>query len=252
MARLSLTSYAVLALLAERPYTGYELTRLIRVGFSQCMPRSTRGVYNEPKLLVEHGYATATEELKGRQKRTMYRITPSGRRALKAWLRSPTAPPLFESETMVRLIIGHVGRRADLVAALGGIEGQVQELTQRAGSEMPGWLETVGAGPEHLDNLALMARFYTDFHALLVSWSRWAGEQIQQRPERWPPDAAQQAMAALAQAMAPPEADPAGKPARRKRVTNASSATADADGAARRTRSERPRAGTGSPAGTRG
>lgn len=201
--RLSSTSYAVLGLLAERPYTGYDLTRMIRIGFSQCMPRSASGLYNEPKILVEHGYATATEEMKGRQKRTLYTITPAGRRALRKWFTSPTAPLIFESEAIVRLILGRAGKRADVIEALAGLEGQVAELLERGTVEMPTWLETVGATPEHLDDLAVMARFYVDFYALIVEWSRWARERIAERPEQWPPGAAEAALRELQQSMFP-------------------------------------------------
>lgn len=201
VARLSSTSYAVLGLLADRPYTGYELTRMIRIGFSQCMPRSTSGLYNEPKILVEHGYAAATQEMKGRQKRTLYAITPAGRRALRAWFKSPTAPMMFESEAIVRLILGRAGKRADVVKALADLESQVGEQVERGTSEMPAWLETVGATPEHLDDLAVMAQFYVDFYALVIEWSRWARERIEARPEQWPPGAAEEIMAALQQAM---------------------------------------------------
>ncbi|MGQ0464632.1 MAG: PadR family transcriptional regulator [Sporichthyaceae bacterium] len=199
--QLTSTSYAVLGLLAERPYTGYELTRMIRIGFSQCMPRSTSGLYNEPKILVEHGFATANEEMKGRQKRTLYTITPAGRKALRAWFKTPPPPFAFESESIVRLILGRAGKREDVIAALAGLEGQVAELLERGTAEMPTWLETVGATPEHLNDLAVMARFYVDFYALIVEWSRWAREQIAERPDKWPPDAAEQAMQALRQAM---------------------------------------------------
>jgi len=197
MSRLTPTSYAVLALLAERPYTGYELTRLIRAGFSQCMPRSTSGLYTEPKVLVEHGFATVTEEMKGRQKRKLYRITPAGRRALRKWFRTAPAPPVFESEAVVRLILGRMGRREDVIAALAQLESDVHELVERSSSEMPGWLEAVGATPEHLNDLALISRFYVDYYTLVVNWSRWAREQIAARPDRWPPNAAQKAMAEL-------------------------------------------------------
>lgn len=213
VARITSTSYAVLGLLSERPYTGYELTRMIRIGFSQCMPRSTSGLYTEPKLLVEHGFATATEEMKGRQKRTLYKITPAGRRALRSWFKSPPATMMFESEAIVRLILGHVGKREDVINALAELETQVHALVERATAEMPTWLETVGAPPEHLANLAVMSGLYLDFYSMIIAWSRSAREHIAERPDQWAPDAAESIMLALQQAMSGgvedlPAADP--------------------------------------------
>ena len=66
-ARLTTSSYAVLGLLAIKPWTGYELTRQATRSLRFAWPKSERLLYAEPKKLVEHGLATAREEAVGRR-----------------------------------------------------------------------------------------------------------------------------------------------------------------------------------------
>src|SRR3954468_11743354 len=106
---------------------------------SQCMPRSATLLYKEPKNLVAHGLAEVETQLKGRQKRAVYSITDAGRAALAAWFSREPAPPVFESEAVVRLVLASTGRREDLVAALAALEDQVQALTRSNLAGFAGW-----------------------------------------------------------------------------------------------------------------
>src|SRR6516165_1624307 len=100
LSALTTTSYAFLGLLAERPWTTYELAQQIQTSLHNFWPRSERQLYEQPKLLVAHGLATATRDKVGRRPRTVYRITPAGRRALKAWLAVPSTVCTFEYEAL--------------------------------------------------------------------------------------------------------------------------------------------------------
>ena len=48
-------------------------------------PRAESKLYEEPKKLVEHGFAAATTEHVGKRPRTVYAITGEGRAALATW-----------------------------------------------------------------------------------------------------------------------------------------------------------------------
>src|SRR5438132_732964 len=71
MARLTGVSYVMLAMLARRPTSAYDLTQDIKTSMSQCMPRSSTLLYKEPKNLVAHGLAEVETQMKGRQKRAV-------------------------------------------------------------------------------------------------------------------------------------------------------------------------------------
>src|SRR5210317_1466693 len=79
--RLTTSSYAVLGLLAIRPWAGYELTQQATRSLRFAWPKSERLLYAEPKKLVEHGLATAHNESVGQRNRTVYTITDAGRSA---------------------------------------------------------------------------------------------------------------------------------------------------------------------------
>src|SRR5258708_13545323 len=95
MAELTTTSYAILGLLALRDQTTYELAKQMRRTVGYVWPRAERKLYDEPKRLVEAGYARAVKDMVGRRPRTTYSITPAGREALSHWLYThvPAPPP---------------------------------------------------------------------------------------------------------------------------------------------------------------
>lgn len=185
MARLTSTSYVVLALLARRPYSAYELTNEIKRAMHQCMPRSATLLYREPKNLVAHGYAVVDVQAKGLQKKAVYSITEAGRAALDTWFKRSAPPPIFESEAVVRMTFGHLTQREDLIASLKEMETQVADLVENTTVAMAGWFERFEPPPEHLADLTVLTKLYEDFYRVLVEWSRWAREQIEARPDEW-------------------------------------------------------------------
>ena len=96
------TSYAVLGLPAARPQTAYELARQVTRGLRFVWPRAEGRIYDEPKLLADHGLAAARQEYTGRRPRTVYSITrkAGGTSALDRRARSRTDP---EYETLLKV-----------------------------------------------------------------------------------------------------------------------------------------------------
>src|SRR5574338_30934 len=99
--KLTTTSYALLGLLALRDWTTYELAKQVQRSLHWFWPRAERKLYDEPKRLVAAGLATAVEEHTGKRPRTVYRITRSGRTALRRWLAGAPEAPSLEFEGMV-------------------------------------------------------------------------------------------------------------------------------------------------------
>src|SRR5262245_15542134 len=118
----STTSYALLGLLSLQPWTTYELTQQVNKSLRWFWPRAERKLYDEPKRPVEDGLATATAESTGRRPRTVYRITPKGRRALNAWLNEPPEPRSQEFAAMVQVFFAEAGTRDQLLATIGRVE----------------------------------------------------------------------------------------------------------------------------------
>ena len=62
---LTTTSYAILGLLAVRPWSTYELAAQMRRNLHYFWPRAESNVYAEPKRLVAGGFARAWAESYG-------------------------------------------------------------------------------------------------------------------------------------------------------------------------------------------
>src|ERR1700749_5243333 len=97
---LTTTSYAVLGLLAVRPWSSYELTQQMDRSLGRVWPRAVSKLYEEPKKLTARGLARSAVQQNGQRTRTVYAITAEGRRALAEWLRPPRGGPPRGGEQM--------------------------------------------------------------------------------------------------------------------------------------------------------
>ena len=135
--RLTLTSYAVLALIAEfGESTSYEIKQWIERSIQNFWPVPHTTAYEEPARLAAAGFLTAHQEEGGRRRR-VYGLTEAGREALAAWASEPTAsPPQLRDEAMLKVFAGadgapireeraawHRAKRAELEVYLEAVRG---------------------------------------------------------------------------------------------------------------------------------
>lgn len=176
------THYALLAVLSLQPWTAYELVGQMGRSVAAVWPRAQSNLYADLKGLATRGWATATTSSVGRRPRTTYRITRGGRAALRRWLRSPGAPPTFESEALLKLAFAPAATKADALAqvdVLAGYAAQRVAIGRRLGQE---YVDGSGPLPERLHVNAVMWRFLWDLHRAIDQWAAWAREEI----EAWP------------------------------------------------------------------
>ncbi|GIH90179.1 PadR family transcriptional regulator [Planobispora siamensis] len=165
--RLTTTSYALLGLLAVRPWTAYELTQQMRRSLHFVWPKSESLLYTEPKKLVGAGLARVTRQRRGGRTRAQYRITPAGRRALETWLDTEPAAPLFEIETMLRVTFADQGTPEQLARALRSAGAWADGELARARPQLENYLGAGGPFPERLHLIALVAGFYGELFDLM-------------------------------------------------------------------------------------
>jgi DNA-binding PadR family transcriptional regulator len=188
---LTTTSYAVLGLLALKPWTGYELSQQMQRSMAFIWPRAERAIYDEPTNLVAHGLAKAASEPAGNRPRTVYRITAKGRRALAAWLTQPSAPPAFESEAMVRATYAEYGDKEALLRTIAGLREHAEQLHAGAGAVVASYLEERAPFPDRAHIVALNGRFILDYIAMVRRWTDWASDVVSdwsdtRSPDVWP------------------------------------------------------------------
>ncbi len=198
MKKLTPTSYAVLGLLAIRPWSAYELIRQIKRSTVRLVwPRAESKLYEEPKNLAAHGLAAATSEEAGGRRRAVYHITPKGRRALARWLDEPGEGLLLEFEAMIKVVYGDFGTKAQLLRNIRRIR---EGLARRSSLALGLARELADAGPRfpkraHIN--AISDRFIIDMMETAVRWSEWAEAIVSQ----WPGTALDGRMAAKAKAL---------------------------------------------------
>jgi len=168
------TSYAVLGLMAIRPWTAYELAGQSERSLRWFFPRAERGVYLEVKRLAALGWAHAERSGTGRRPSTVYRISPAGRQALDDWLASECAPTQISSEAALKVFLSDQTTPAVLSATVRGVresaEASLSRLAAMAGEHVAGR----GKFPERAVANALSMKLITDLQKTLRAWGEWA------------------------------------------------------------------------------
>jgi DNA-binding PadR family transcriptional regulator len=184
-ANLTTTSYAILGLLSVKPFTTYEITKQMDRALGQFWPRARSKIYEEPKKLVALGLARATSDPVGDRPRTVYAITPKGRRALSKWVREPGgAGPVVEFESLIKVFYAEHGSKADLLATLRAVREWSDTETLATSDIADQYLEGEGPYPARLPWLILVGQFLDDLLAFVADWADWATATV----EAWPDD----------------------------------------------------------------
>jgi DNA-binding PadR family transcriptional regulator len=179
---LTPTSYALLGLLAAKPRTTYELAMQMDRTVSRFWPRARSKLYEEPKKLVARGLASATDDAVGRRSRTIYAITPAGRRALGNWLAAPGQGPVLEFEQLMKVFFGDNGTTEDLRRTLEEARAWAHQRTLVNVEVGRSRLEGRAPFPERAAVDVLVGRFLDDFLDTVDRWAAWATETT----ETWP------------------------------------------------------------------
>src|SRR5438874_8292699 len=116
MARLSGTAVAVLGLLALRPRSGYEIKQTLDQTTRFFWNASYGQIYPEVRRLADAGLVEGEAAPRGDRARTVYRLTPKGRRRLKGWLAESDFRVDIRDEGLLKLFF------ADLLSGEAALE----------------------------------------------------------------------------------------------------------------------------------
>ena len=183
---MTTTSYAILGLLAVRPWTTHELVQQVDRSLRRLWPRAQSKLYEEPKKLVAHGYATAADDPVGRRRRTRYTITAKGRRALASWLGTPGDGPVLEFEQLVKIHFADSGSKADVIANLAAARAWVLAQNEENLAAARSYLAGTSEFPQRAALNQLPGMFLTEYYATLARWIVWATGVV----DTWPDDVA--------------------------------------------------------------
>ena len=178
----TVSSYAILGLLALRPWTGYDLTRQATRSLRFAWPKSERLLYAEPKKLVELGWATTYRETVDGRSRNVYEITPDGRRALEEWMTTHPGPPQLEAEALLRVLFAEHGTRDDATASLEALRADAREMEDSVVAINSTYLDGMHPFPDRTHLSVLFATFQVEVFRLMQRWADFAANEI----DNWP------------------------------------------------------------------
>jgi DNA-binding PadR family transcriptional regulator len=177
---LTTTSYAILGLLAIRPWSTYELALQMRRNLHYFWPRAESNLYAEPKRLVEGGFARAESQPVGKRRRTVYSITKKGQQALERWVGEPANESRLESETLVKIMFAPYGSKSDLLAHLQRFLKEVEAKQQHLRTIFQGYLAGEDPFPERVHINILCYRLIWAYTEAAASWASWAIARVGQ------------------------------------------------------------------------
>ncbi len=160
----------------------YDLAKQVRRSLHHFWPRAESNLYAEAKRLVTGGYAVARVEQDGGRSRSVYMITPRGRKVLRSWLGNPGGETRLESEPLMKVFFADQGTRADLletIKAMGQAAEQQREALRSMAEEY-----RVGTGP-FPERLAIGVMAIGLVWDQLESNDRVVSASSRKRVERW-------------------------------------------------------------------
>jgi DNA-binding PadR family transcriptional regulator len=176
---LTTTSYAVLAQLALRPWSTYELARQRVRYFRYVWPRAESAIYREVKRLAAMGLVAAKREYVGKRPRTVYSITEPGRQTLREWLDTPVSPFAMDFEAMIRLFIAPLGTKEQIVATLEQVRNDAQEMLRFGGAVKQEFLDGRAALQDQVYIRALAVDFFVSLLTTVDGWAERTLAEIQ-------------------------------------------------------------------------
>ena len=182
--KLTETSYTILGHLALRPWNAYDLSRSVNRSVRWFWSRAESRIYAEAARLVTSGLARAHRTTVGARPRTTYAITAKGRKALAAWLGTPTAGPAgfaLHFEPLLRVHLARAGTRQDLLRALDDASSLADTIHQQGREVATEFVQ----GQHLLQEEAHIRALVFDFlWSLADEIDRWA-ERTRAEVEHW-------------------------------------------------------------------
>jgi DNA-binding PadR family transcriptional regulator len=115
---LTVTGRVILGMLGFEPMSGYQIKRFVDRSTRFFWAASYGQIYPELRRLAAARLIVGTDEARGGRRRTIYRLTPAGRRALRRWLAAPTEIHQTRDESLLKVFFSDSAGSRGTVDAL--------------------------------------------------------------------------------------------------------------------------------------
>ena len=106
---VSPTGYVILGMLRHRPRSGYEIKQMVDRSTRFFWAASYGQIYPELRKLAKAGLVEGESQPQGGRKRTVYRLTPAGRKELGRWLSEEPEVLEVRDEGLLKLFFASAG-----------------------------------------------------------------------------------------------------------------------------------------------
>jgi PadR family transcriptional regulator, regulatory protein AphA len=177
--QLTTTSYAVLAQLAVRPWSPYELAQQRVRYFRYVWPAAESAIYREAKRLASMGLIEGKKEFTGKRARTVYSINEAGTKVLRDWLGTPISPFSMEFEALLRVFVLPLGSKEDIVGTLKQVRADAQEMLRFAGEVKQEFIDGINVTQDQVYIRALAVDFFISLLNTVEAWSERALAEVE-------------------------------------------------------------------------
>ena len=167
--------HALLGLLADKPASGYDLTKQFELSLANVWSASHSQIYPELQRMAERGWVVAGDE--GSRGRRDYEITADGRTELHRWLTGDRPDRSSRNDAMLRVFFLWTLDREEAVAFLEREAAAYREgliALERLDTAIP-WGDS---GSDQMGRIALEQGLR--WSRMMTDWADWATEQIRE------------------------------------------------------------------------
>jgi PadR family transcriptional regulator AphA len=166
---LNPTAYVILGMLSWRPMSGYDIKATVDKSTRFFWAASYGQIYPELRRLSEAGLVEGEAERGSGRRRTVYKLSAEGRRALRGWLAQ--RPETYESrdEFLLKLFFADAAPESgpDTLAAMHDYHADIAER-----------LRGIEAREQPTGFSSLVLRYGIECHDWMASWCKREAERI--------------------------------------------------------------------------
>jgi DNA-binding PadR family transcriptional regulator len=176
---LTTTSYAVLAQVAVRPWSAYELAQQRVRYFRYTWPAAESAIYREVKRLAAMGLIVGEKEYTGKRARTVYSMTDQGTEVLRSWLGTPVSPFSMEFEAMLRVFVAPLGTKDELIGTLEQVLADANDMLGFASQVKQEFIDGINFTQDQAHIRAIAVDFFISHLLTVAAWAERTLEEVE-------------------------------------------------------------------------
>jgi len=186
--KLTTTSYAVLAQVAVRPWSAYELAQQRVRYFRYTWPAAESAIYREVKRLAAMRFIVGTKEYTGKRARTVYSISNTGTGVLQEWLGTPVSPFSMEFEAMLRVFVAPLGTKEQLIGTLERVLADARDMLVFASHVKQEFIDGINVTQDQVYIRAIAVDFFVSHLNTVAAWAERTLEEVEDWDDLAPTD----------------------------------------------------------------